>query len=69
MLTIIENRNLGFALGASEYLTKPIDRERLASVLLRYRRKPGSTALVVDDEPDQREILRRLISQGSFLRW
>jgi signal transduction histidine kinase/CheY-like chemotaxis protein len=65
MLTIVENRNLGFALGAAEYLTKPIDRDRLASVLLRYRRNTGAIALVVDDEPDQREIVRRMLeSEG-----
>ncbi len=65
MLTIVENRNLGFALGAADYLTKPIDRERLAAVLLRYRRTSSATALVVDDEPNQREILTRLLeSEG-----
>ena len=29
MLTIVDDRNLGYALGAADYLTKPIDRERL----------------------------------------
>ena len=29
MLTIVDDKNLGYALGASDYLTKPIDRERL----------------------------------------
>ena len=33
MLTIVDDRNLGYALGAADYLTKPIDRERLAAVL------------------------------------
>jgi len=61
MLTIVENRNLGFALGAAEYLTKPIDRDRLAAVILRYRRKNETIALVVDDDPDQREIVRRML--------
>ena len=43
--------NLGFALGASDYLTKPIDRERLVAVLnqLPAGRSP---VLVVDDDPD-----------------
>ena len=27
--TAVDDENLGYALGASEYLTKPIDRERL----------------------------------------
>jgi CheY-like chemotaxis protein len=67
MLTIVENRNLGFALGAAEYLTKPIDRERLASVILRYRRKSGAVALVVDDAPDQREIVRRMLESEGWV--
>jgi len=37
MLTIADDRNLGHALGAAEYLTKPIDRDRLAGLLRQYR--------------------------------
>ena len=37
MVTIVDDRNLGFALGAADYLTKPIDRERLVAVLARHR--------------------------------
>jgi CheY-like chemotaxis protein len=33
MATILDDRNRGFALGASEYLTKPVERERLVGVL------------------------------------
>ena len=29
MLTIVDDRNLGYSLGASEFMTKPIDRDRL----------------------------------------
>ena len=43
MLTIVDDRNLGYALGASDYLTKPIDRERLVTVLRQHRRDlPGA---------------------------
>ena len=31
MLTMLDDRNLGYALGAADYLTKPIDRERLVA--------------------------------------
>ena len=31
--TIVDEKNLGYALGAADYLAKPIDRERLARVL------------------------------------
>lgn len=69
MLTIEDNRNLGYALGASEYLTKPIERERLAAVLVRYRTSAACVALVVEDEPDSREVVRRMLeSEGWVVR-
>ncbi|MBI1917277.1 MAG: PAS domain S-box protein [Planctomycetes bacterium] len=37
MLTIADDRNLGHALGAAEYMTKPIDRDRLTGLLRQYR--------------------------------
>ena len=37
LATIVDEEHLGFALGASEYLTKPIDRERLIAVLEKYK--------------------------------
>jgi len=37
LATIVDEERLGFALGASEYLMKPIDREQLAEVLRKYR--------------------------------
>ncbi len=67
MLTIVDDKNLGFALGASEYLTKPIDRERLASVLARYRRGSAAGAvLVVDDDAATRTVLRRTLAQEGW---
>ena len=32
MMTIVDDRNMGFALGAADYFTKPIDWQRLAAV-------------------------------------
>ena len=36
MLTILDERNRGYALGAADYLTKPVDRDRLRALLARY---------------------------------
>jgi len=33
MQTIIEDKNLAFSLGASDYVTKPIDRDRLLRIV------------------------------------
>ena len=38
LLTITDNKSMGYALGASEYLTKPIERDRLLAMLEKYRK-------------------------------
>ena len=59
MVTMIDDKNLGYALGAADYLTKPVDRERLASILKKHRAQCASDclALVVEDD----EMTRRMV--------
>ncbi len=66
MLTIVDDKNMGFSLGAAEYLTKPIDRNRLVSVLMQYRRPSGNVALVVDDDLPTREMLCRFLEADDW---
>ena len=62
MISIVEDRQMGFALGAAEYLTKPIDRNRLVNILAKYAgAEVRQTALVVDDLPDNRTLLAALL--------
>ncbi|HSB41516.1 MAG TPA: GAF domain-containing protein [Methylomirabilota bacterium] len=64
MLTIVDDKNLGYALGASDYLTKPIDRERLVTVLRQHRR--DRPVLVVDDDAGLRQLLRRMLEPEGY---
>jgi CheY-like chemotaxis protein/anti-sigma regulatory factor (Ser/Thr protein kinase) len=64
MLTIVDDKNLGYALGASDYLTKPIDRERLVTVLEKYRR--DLPVLVVDDDVTVRQLFRRILEPEGY---
>ena len=67
MVSILDERNLGFSLGASDYLTKPVDRERLRDVLHRFAGTPdGSHVLIVEDDPGTRESLRRVIEREGW---
>src|SRR5437660_838533 len=43
MVTIVDNQALGLELGASNYLVKPVDRERLAALVEKHR-SPHSSA-------------------------
>tara|TARA_Y100001001_G_scaffold157628_1_gene176052 strand:+ start:9 stop:1295 length:1287 start_codon:yes stop_codon:yes gene_type:complete len=68
MVTIIDEKNLGYSLGASEYLTKPIDRDRLLAVLDNYRVEEGKKrVLVVEDDLATREIIRRIIEREHWI--
>ena len=62
MLTIVDHRNLGFSLGASEYMTKPIDRNRLVALIEKFAAsKRDGTVLVIDDDADVRAMVKATI--------
>ena len=67
VLTIVDNKTMGYALGASDYLTKPIDRTRLSAILKKYRcDRPPCPILVVDDEAANREMMRRMLEKEGW---
>jgi len=67
MMTIVDDKNLAFSLGAAEYLTKPIDWERLNVLLEKYRRTAASrTVLVIDDDPQARDLLKRALEKNGW---
>jgi CheY-like chemotaxis protein len=64
MVTITDDKEMGFALGAVDYLTKPVDWTHLADVVRRLR-AAGATepVLVVDDDPAMRDLVRRALEK------
>jgi len=68
MVTILDERRRGMALGAAGYLTKPIDRERLHALVRRYR-SPARRAriLVAEDDDVQRERVRTWLEAQQWL--
>jgi len=62
MLTILDEPALGFALGASDYLTKPLDRDRL----LRALRQLASSDLTPDDRRRLTGDVTRVIRKGAI---
>lgn len=67
MLTMMDNRSLGLSLGATDYLTKPIDFSVLNHTIHRLV-VPDSPnrILVVDDDPAVRDLLTRQMSLNGW---
>jgi CheY-like chemotaxis protein len=67
MLTIVDDRNLGYSLGASEYMTKPIDRERLLTLVRRFTsRSADAVVLIVDDDAEVRDVIRTTLRNAGL---
>jgi signal transduction histidine kinase/DNA-binding response OmpR family regulator len=67
MITMVDDPVKGMALGATDYLTKPLDRDRLVSLLRKFRGPQGpSRVLLVEDDPVAREQMRRALEQDGW---
>jgi signal transduction histidine kinase/CheY-like chemotaxis protein len=68
MVSMLDDRDIGHALGAADYLTKPFDREKLVLALRRFRL--GSSprpVLVVEDDSATREVVRRALERDGWI--
>ena len=67
MVSILDDRSLGYSLGAADYLTKPVDHSRLLSVLQKHcpAKGPGQV-LIVEDEAATREMIRRMLNKAGW---
>ncbi len=63
LVSIEDSRSRGYSLGATEYMTKPIDRERLISVLKEISSSAARRVLLIDDDEIMRESVRRVLEQ------
>jgi signal transduction histidine kinase/CheY-like chemotaxis protein len=67
LVTVLGDREMGYALGAADYLTKPVDPDALLGVLGRFHAGDGEVpVMVVDDDPMTREMLRRILSKRGW---
>jgi len=68
ILTMVDDKNMGYALGASDYLMKPVERDRLTAVLNKYRcDNPLCPILLVEDDPTSRDLMRQMLEREGWI--
>jgi adenylate cyclase len=66
MVSVLNERGMAIPLGATDFVTKPIDRQRLAAILREHCAGPKSASILVveDDLPTREALCRTLASMG-----
>jgi signal transduction histidine kinase/CheY-like chemotaxis protein len=66
-VTILDEKTKGYSLGATDYLVKPVDRERLAQVLERIcGDRPSRRMLLVEDDETTRMVTQHALERDGW---
>lgn len=71
VISLVDNKDIGFGLGATDYLNKPVSRADLLSKLSSYGFLPKvnnshTKVLIIDDDPKSLELLNTLLSSEGY---
>jgi signal transduction histidine kinase/CheY-like chemotaxis protein len=67
MLTMVDDPERGFTLGASDFATKPVNRRRLSQILKKYTcLNPPCPVLVIDDDASTRGLTRAILQKEGW---
>jgi CheY-like chemotaxis protein len=66
MMSVEEQRARGFSFGACEYLVKPVEADRLLSVVRTAMLPSGGDVLIADDDEATREIVSRHLRRAGY---
>lgn len=65
--SMTSDKQLGYALGASEYITKPVERDRLIKVMDKYiSRRNNRSILVIEDDATTSDFITKLLQREGF---
>ena len=71
ILTIVDNKPMGFRLGASDYLVKPLSEKSVLDALDRLAKSNGGIKprklLVVDDDPKVVDVVQQMLENEGFV--
>ena len=61
LMSMVDQKNRGYALGAADYLVKPVDRTKLVETLTSICGSAAGRALLVDDDDLVRRVVRQVL--------
>ncbi len=64
MLTILDSRSTGLALGAVDYIVKPVEPSRIVKIVRRHCGSLPANVLIVEDHAPTRDLMRRVITHA-----
>ncbi|HEX2824969.1 MAG TPA: response regulator [Burkholderiales bacterium] len=63
LITIVDEKQRGYTLGAADYLVKPVNRERLATVLRTVCGRNAGSLLIVEDDESSRHVMKDAVER------
>ncbi|HVE49242.1 MAG TPA: response regulator [Casimicrobiaceae bacterium] len=67
VVSILDEKDMGYSLGAADYMAKPIDRERLLAIVRKHCRDSAhGRVLVVDDDDNARTMIGRMVAKDGW---
>jgi PAS domain S-box-containing protein len=66
LVTIVDEKQRGYTLGATDYLVKPIDRARLAAILRSLCGRGSGSLLLVEDDDSARALIRTAVEREGW---
>ncbi|MGI0479375.1 response regulator [Geminocystis sp. CENA526] len=66
MATFLSDRSMGYTLGATDYLSKPLNQNQLKDILAKYNTISEKTIMIIDDDETTRKMMRRLLEKEDW---
>ncbi len=66
MVSFLSEREMGYTLGAADFLIKPLNQNQVQSVLAKYQSLLDKTIMIVDDDETTRKMMRRLLEKQNW---
>jgi CheY-like chemotaxis protein len=68
MVTVLNERGMAIPLGATDFMTKPVDRQRLTAIIRDHcADRSSASILVVEDDMPTREVLCRSLESMGYM--